>query len=126
MLISYGVRFHAKTFRSLAVEQGLKVTAGRAPTVIALENVAGTLTSHKGTDFTAICEALDNLGYRYGAFIFDASHFVPQSRPRLFVIAVEKGADVVKAGTEPMAPWHTAALKGLRSHKNKRRKGGFG
>ncbi|MBM7070348.1 DNA cytosine methyltransferase [Actibacterium sp. 188UL27-1] len=85
--------------------------AGRAPTVIALENVAGTLTSHKGADFTAICEALDNLGYRYGAFIADASHFVPQSRPRLFIIAIAKGVEAVKTGTGPMAPWHTAALK---------------
>lgn len=85
--------------------------AGRAPTVIAVENVVGTLTSHKGADFTAICEALDNLGYRYGAFIADASHFVPQSRPRLFVIAVEKSLKPLKTGADPMAPWHTAALK---------------
>lgn len=86
-------------------------TAGRAPTMIALENVAGTLTSHSGADFIAICEALDNLGYQYGALIADASHFVPQSRPRLFVIAVEKGVEVSKTSAGPMAPWHTAALK---------------
>ena len=85
--------------------------AGRAPTVIALENVTGTLTSHKGADFIAICEALDNLGYRYGAFIADASHFLPQSRPRLFVIAVRKSFKVLDAGVGPMAPWHNAALK---------------
>ncbi len=85
--------------------------AGRAPTVIAVENVVGTLTSHKGADFTAICEALDNLGYRYGAFIADASHFVPQSRPRLFVIAIEKSVEPLKTGPEPTAPWHTTALK---------------
>ncbi|MBD0865308.1 MAG: DNA cytosine methyltransferase [Rhodobacteraceae bacterium] len=85
--------------------------ANRAPTIIALENVPGTLTSHKGTDFIAICAALDKLGYRYGAFIADASHFVPQSRPRLFVIAVENGVDPVNAGTEPMTPWHTPALR---------------
>ena len=62
----------------------------RAPAVIALENVVGTLTSHKGKDFTAICEALNGLGYRYGAFVADAALFVPQSRPRLFVIAVRE------------------------------------
>ena len=85
--------------------------AGRAPTVIALENVTGTLTSHNGADFTAICAALDNLGYRFGAFMADAAHFVPQSRPRLFVIAVKKGFRAPDAGAGPMVPWHTAALK---------------
>jgi DNA (cytosine-5)-methyltransferase 1 len=94
----------------IAQLEELKI-AGRAPTVIAVENVVGTLTSHKGADFTAICEALDNLGYRYGAFIADASHFVPQSRPRLFVIAIEKNVEPLKTGLEPTAPWHTAALK---------------
>ncbi|NBG95641.1 DNA (cytosine-5-)-methyltransferase [Pyruvatibacter mobilis] len=94
----------------IAQLEELKV-AGRAPTVVALENVVGTLTSHKGADFIAICEALDNLGYQYGAFVADAAHFVPQSRPRLFVIAVKKSLEPMKTGAGPMAPWHTAALK---------------
>jgi len=85
--------------------------AGRAPTAIAVENVVGTLTSHKGADFTSICKAFDDLGYRYGAFVADASHFVPQSRPRLFVIAVDKSLEPLQTCAEPMVPWHTAALK---------------
>jgi DNA (cytosine-5)-methyltransferase 1 len=55
------------------------VAEGRAPRVIALENVVGTLTSHKGADFVAICDSLHRLQYRFGAFVVDASHFVPQS-----------------------------------------------
>tara|TARA_R100001086_G_scaffold129063_1_gene66785 strand:+ start:4733 stop:5932 length:1200 start_codon:yes stop_codon:yes gene_type:complete len=85
----------------------------RAPSIIALENVVGTLTSHKGNDFQAICDALNDLGYRYGALIVDASLFVPQSRPRLFVIAVKH--DVILpagvTGDGPEQPWHTAALR---------------
>ena len=91
-------------------------SAGRAPTVIALENVVGTLTSHKGADFTAICEALDDLGYQFGAFVADAAHFVPHSRPRLFVIAVKKGIEPPRTGAEATAPWHTAALKKAYAH----------
>ena len=86
---------------------------GRAPAVIALENVLGTLTSHGGTDFTAICQALTDLGYTYGAIIVDAVHFVPQSRPRLFVIGVRNDLKI-EANTrieEPKAPWHTTGLK---------------
>ena len=54
---------------------------GRAPQVIVLENVCGTLTSHDGKDFEAICRSLLDGGYRFGALIVDAVRFVPQSRP---------------------------------------------
>lgn len=84
---------------------------GRAPTIVALENVVGTLTSHKGKDFTAICEALDGLGYRYGAVVVDAALFVPQSRPRLFVLAVRNDVPVPFVAEGPSVPWHTTALR---------------
>ena len=61
---------------------------GRAPKIIALENVLGALTSKGGADFTALCRALDGLGYRFGALTIDAAHFLPQSRPRLFLVAL--------------------------------------
>lgn len=84
---------------------------GRAPTIVAVENVVGTLTSHKGADFTAICEALNNLGYRYGAIVVDAALFLPQSRPRLFVIGVREDVHVPLAAEGPSVPWHTTALR---------------
>lgn len=86
---------------------------GRPPAVIALENVLGTLTSHGGEDFTAICQALKDLGYTFGAVIADAAHFVPQSRPRLFVIALRKDIHSNCATGEdgPTRPWHTAGLE---------------
>jgi DNA (cytosine-5)-methyltransferase 1 len=84
---------------------------GRAPAIVALENVVGTLTSHKGKDFTAICEALNGLGYRYGAIVVDAALFLPQSRPRLFVLAVRQDVPLPIASDGPSAPWHTTALR---------------
>ena len=63
----------------------------RAPGVIVLENVCGTLTSHGGRDFKAICRALRDGGYRYGPLVVDAALFLPQSRPRLLIVAVRKG-----------------------------------
>src|ERR1700722_9899798 len=62
----------------------------RAPRMIVLENVKGALTSHGGRDFAAIGTALANADYRFGAMLIDAVHFLPQSRPRLFVIAIDK------------------------------------
>ena len=83
----------------------------RAPAMIALENVVGTLTSHRGADFVAICSALKDLGYRFGAIVVDAALFLPQSRARLFVVAVREDLAVAGASDGPQKPWHTAALK---------------
>jgi len=60
---------------------------GRAPQVVVIENVVGLLTSHGGADFTALCRALADEGYRFGALEVDAARFTPQSRPRVFVVA---------------------------------------
>jgi DNA (cytosine-5)-methyltransferase 1 len=64
---------------------------GRSPRLIVLENVTGVLTSKRGTDFAAICAALRGLGYRFGALTIDAAHFLPQSRPRIFIVAIRHG-----------------------------------
>ncbi|HLJ71939.1 MAG TPA: DNA cytosine methyltransferase, partial [Roseiarcus sp.] len=85
---------------------------GRSPTIIALENVVGALTSRAGADFIAICRALHGLGYRFGALTIDAAHFVPQSRPRLFVVAVERSTQIPPAliGAGPSAAFASRAL----------------
>jgi DNA (cytosine-5)-methyltransferase 1 len=66
----------------------------RAPKIIALENVCGALTSHKGKDFSAICTALNQASYRFGALVIDASLFLPHSRPRLFIIAIHRDCEI--------------------------------
>lgn len=94
------------------VVQGL-IDDGRAPRIIALENVLGTLTSHGGKDFDAICGALASSGYRYGALVVNAALFVPQSRPRLFVIGVREDVAIDPAllAPEPLDPFHTKGLR---------------
>ena len=86
---------------------------GRAPTIIALENVCGTLTSHGGNDFKALCQAMSDLGYRYGAMVVDAALFVPQSRPRLILVAVRNGAHVPSGicARSPSGLLHPPALR---------------
>jgi DNA (cytosine-5)-methyltransferase 1 len=78
---------------------------GRAPRVVVIENVVGLLNSHGGEDFTALCRALADEGYRFGALESDAAWFTPQSRPRMFVIA---------ARTEAPAGRPDPALHGVR------------
>lgn len=86
---------------------------GRAPAVVALENVVGTLTSHGGADFTAIVETFSEAGYRVGALVIDASLFVPQSRPRLFVVGVRRDVEIDPAllSPGPVSPFHTKGLQ---------------
>ena len=64
--------------------------AGRAVPIVVLENVVGALTSNGGRDFRALFEIIAGSGYRAGAMVMDAVRFVPQSRPRLFIIAVHE------------------------------------
>lgn len=99
----------------------------RAPKIIVLENVCGTLTSHGGKDFSAICAAVQNSGYVVGAIVVDAALFVPQSRPRLFVIAVRSDVQVPeKLKSEgPVTPWHTATLKKAYSKLSAKTKKGW-
>lgn len=58
----------------------------KAPRFLLLENVTGLLTSHGGKDLKAIVESLNACGYFCDLIVVDASKFVPQSRPRLFVL----------------------------------------
>ena len=92
--------------------QGL-MEEDRAPRSIVLENVCGALTSHGGQDFVAIAEAFTQAGYRFGAIVIDAIHFLPQSRPRLFVIGVRAGMEIPR-GVQNATPdqlWHSAAIR---------------
>lgn len=84
----------------------------RAPKAIVLENVCGLLTSNGGRDFSALITALTSNGYVAGAMVMDAAHFVPQSRPRLFIVACRSDIEIPTelAVASPVKPWHTAAL----------------
>jgi len=90
---------------------------GRKPHLVVLENVTGMLSSHKGKDFQAICRALDDGGYRFGAVVVDATHFVPQSRKRVFIVGVaaESFSDEF-VQSEPHDVWHPKPLRTAHSH----------
>lgn len=85
---------------------------GRKPPLIALENVDGALTSHDGRDFESIVKAVVAGGYRLGAMVIDAVRFVPQSRPRLFIIAVDLNVIVPERllAKDSSKIWHPPAI----------------
>lgn len=75
--------------RSGLVWQWLRVLdeqGDAAPRVICLENVSGLVSAHNGEDYRHLHQALVSRGYTVGAVLVNAARFVPQSRPRVFVI----------------------------------------
>ncbi|MFQ5571715.1 MAG: DNA cytosine methyltransferase [Rhodothermales bacterium] len=64
----------------------LEKSGTRRPPLVLLENVEGLLTSSGGIDLKAILRTLCRLGYAVDVLLIDASHFVPQSRVRLFIL----------------------------------------
>jgi DNA (cytosine-5)-methyltransferase 1 len=99
--------------------RGLRAES-RAPKMVAIENVPDMLTSSGGRDFDRICDMFTDTGYRYGALTIDAALFVPQSRERVFVIAVDKTLDVPASivADRPSMPFHTeAVVEALRRQK---------
>lgn len=65
-----------------------RLSAKGGPQLVMLENVPALLTSHGGEDFAVAARILADLGYFLDGMIVDARHFVPQSRPRLFIFGV--------------------------------------
>lgn len=70
---------------------------GKPPAAVLLENVTGFLSSRGGRDLTAVCGRLGGLGYVVDLAVVNARWFTPQSRPRLFVLAVRSGSSAAAA-----------------------------
>lgn len=84
----------------------------RKPRIVVIENVPGTITSHRGHDFRFLLQTIQDTGYRVGPLVIDAVHFVPQSRPRLFIVAVDSKQKIPSElyGPPRTSTWHPASL----------------
>ncbi|MEL7738653.1 DNA cytosine methyltransferase [Citromicrobium bathyomarinum] len=94
------------------VIEGL-IAERRKPRTVVLENVCGLLTSRNGDDFSALCAEVARAGYWLGGVVADAKDFVPQSRPRLFLIAVDSHRPL-RSGVQSAQPsphWHSKQLQ---------------
>ncbi|WP_420470583.1 DNA cytosine methyltransferase [Brevundimonas sp. FT23042] len=100
--------FHA--FWGLANEL---LREGRGPTIVAIENVCGALTSRGGRDFETLCRTWAEAGYAFGALVINADRFLPQSRPRLFVVGVRGDVEIDPAllANGPERPFHPDNLR---------------
>ena len=81
---------HSGTLNAVFESISQKEAINQKPKVVLLENVKGFLTSHKGEDIINTVRLFSELGYYVDIVELDASYFTPQSRQRLFIIAVEQ------------------------------------
>lgn len=76
------------------------------PAVVVLENVVGLATSHGGDDLAAAIRAFNELGYSVDVLALDARRFLPQSRPRLFLVgAMDAPLDSPEPNSELRPDW---------------------
>jgi len=86
------------------------------PPVLVAENVVGLVSSHNGQNYLRLHEALSARGYAVGAVMLDAVHWVPQSRPRVFVIAVSKRIEIPNLLRQTGPGWcHSDAIQSVAS-----------
>lgn len=82
----------------------------RCPVLVA-ENVVGLVSGAGGAHYRALHAALVSRGYRVGALMLDAARWVPQSRPRIFIVAVSKDVSVPARLVDTRPNWaHSPAV----------------
>lgn len=82
------------------------------PTVLVAENVVGLVSTANGAHYRTLHKALTDRGYRVGAMLIDAIRWTPQSRPRIFVVAVDAKANVPRSLVGDKPTWlHSAAIQ---------------
>ncbi len=83
-----------------------------APPLLVAENVLGLVSSAGGAHYRKLHAALARRGYRVGAMLLDAVHFVPQSRPRIFVVAARRDQPIPPEFVSQTPTWvHPEAVR---------------
>lgn len=90
---------------------------GLMPPMVMVENVIGLVSGKGGKDFQRACQSIASLGYYLDAVLVDAKHFVPQSRPRLFVIGTLPEIMSATPQTPDAWEWEMASRNGTVSKK---------
>lgn len=78
------------------------------PPILVAENVTGLVSVDGGSQYRILHDALRTRGYTVGAVLLDAIRWVPQSRPRVFVVAVRNdipiSPELISSGPTWMHP----------------------
>ncbi len=80
------------------------------PPLVAAENVAGLASASGGKNYRALHDALVERGFKVGAFMLDAANWLPQSRRRVFVVAVPNEIDSSEYESNAPGYGHNGAI----------------
>lgn len=86
-----GKRLGTADSRGLMAFEVLRIARQSRPRYLLLENVPGLLSSAGGRDFGALLRAMDECGYDAEWQCINGSNFLPQNRPRLFIVGYLRG-----------------------------------
>ena len=91
---------------------------GRPPIAV-LENVNGLATSRSGEDLAEAVRAFNELGYSVDVLSIDTRRFIPQSRPRLFLVGLQNPPTVEQFDSPLRPDWlqQVFADASLRTHR---------
>jgi len=82
------------------------------PPILAAENVLGLISTNNGVHYRELHKTLAERGYRVGALLLDAVHWLPQSRPRVFVVAVDANMAMPRKLIASGPTWaHSTAIR---------------
>jgi DNA (cytosine-5)-methyltransferase 1 len=82
------------------------------PKVLVAENVVGLVATAGGQHYRTLHQALCERGYSVGAIVVDASIWLPQSRVRVFVIAVDRDVKIPNVLVSSAPGWlHSDSLR---------------
>ena len=85
------------------------------PPLLVAENVVGLLSVDGGQHYRRLHRDLAKRGYRVGPVVLDAVHWLPQSRPRVFVVAVDKSIPTSDLEARSAAWCHPSAVAKVRA-----------
>ncbi len=81
------------------------------PKILVAENVTGLVSLNGGAHYRILHEALVERGYRVGAMLINAELWIPQSRPRIFIVAIVEKACLPSSLTGTVPNWlHTSSI----------------
>ena len=82
------------------------------PPVLVAENVAGLVSAANGSHYRILHQALTRRGYTVGPMLIDAARWVPQSRQRIFIVAIDANLKIPAHLTSFTPNWlHTEAIR---------------
>ncbi len=80
---------HSSLVRTFLQKVALLTEAAKKPEFLLLENVPNLLSIHDGAALDEILRTLAGMRYGFDVVQVDAKHFTPQSRNRVFIVAVD-------------------------------------